>query len=36
MLIPIVIAAGALGKFRAGLIGLIAPCTVLLMDTANT
>eukprot|EP00887_Chlorella_sp_A99_P005041 scaffold4.g5041.t1 len=36
VLTPIVLAAGHLRFFRAGMVGLWAPLLVLLMDTANT
>ena len=36
VLVPIVLVTRSVHKFRAGLIGLIAPATVLVMDTANT
>lgn len=36
ILIPILTAAGSLNKFRAGLLGLMGPATMLCGDAANT
>ena len=36
ILTPVILSAGQLRKFRAGMVGLWAPLLVLLMDTSNT